>query len=888
MRKQSRSRRKYRSDYQTLENRMVLSSSLPAFQDSPALYQVYSNFGRVGQVDLESGTFETADFNAGTKVNAAGFRVADNFAYGIISSTHELARIGANGQIENLGEVEGLPQTGSYFVGDFASDGLLYVRGSNNNRGQLFGINVDSGKVERTIATSQTLLSIYDIAFNHVDEKFYASVRGPENSLISIDLQGNVETIGNNGISRITFGAMYSDASGNVYGGSNQDGGVYRFDLETGKATLVGRGPTSGVNDGFSNASLVLELPPLAQDDFFETNGLQSVSGNLFDNHGEGIDSDGNGDSISIVAVNGDNLTGEIVTLDSGSKISVQSDGSFDYRPSHIFEYLTVDQQRTDQFTYTVSDSSGLTSHANVTISVSGVQQVTEFKLMRVTGFDTFGGHKYVRVNPIGDVNGDGYEDGFAASHHANGGAGLTAVIYGSEGGFVKDFNVNALRRVNGGDGTLGSLFYGIKKNDLSGYRVAKLGDVNGDSIDDFAISAKDADPNGVFNAGETYVVFGNEGGFEAEFKLSQLRPENGGNGSRGFAIEGINRHDQSGGSLAGPGDFNGDGLNDIVLSSRFADIGTDRRNAGQVYVVFGSQEGFEATVGLGRLDDDRGVIFNGIRKHDLAGSEVTSGDINGDGLGDLVITARRADSFEFMVDVGQSYVIYGSENWQPQEFELASLLKENGGDSDRGIVIHGSQRFAGSGSYVEVVEDQNGDGRDDILVGSNDPNSLRTHLLHGGSEILDQEFELVELQDEIRVLLDNFDRAEKIYDDRDWDRYNYSVTLHSDFGSQVTIWGDPHVVIRMDGLVRRFDIGLGPQEVRLKSGTVVSWDTVEPDWQRYPKGPPLSFFKIDSAESKLDHSVDLDDRVNFTDRQTALSEADLRELARALYAIKI
>jgi len=98
------------------------------------------------------------------------------------------------------------------------------------------------------------------------------------------------------------------------------------------------------------------------------------------------------------------------------------------------------------------------------------------------------------------------------------------------------------------------------------------------------------------------------------------------------------------------------------------------------------------------------------------------------------------------------------------------------------------------------------------------------------------------------RVLLDNFDTPDDVYSDKDWDRFTYSVTMHSDMGSQVTIWGDPHVVIRMDGLTRRFDIGLGPQTVELNNGTVLSWDTVEADSERFPKGPPLSFFDVDSA----------------------------------------
>jgi hypothetical protein len=172
--------------------------------------------------------------------------------------------------------------------------------------------------------------------------------------------------------------------------------------------------------------------------------------------------------------------------------------------------------------------------------------------------------------------------------------------------------------------------------------------------------------------------------------------------------------------------------------------------------------------------------------------------------------------------------------------------------------------------------------------VGLNDCNSIETNVLNGGSGTIDTDLELVELDNSATILLDNFDRPEDIYDDRDWDKFTYNVTLHSDVGSQVTIWGDPHVVIKMDGLTRRFDIGLGPQTINLKGGTTLSWNTADADWVRYPKGPPLTFFNIDSPGTDFDHNVDLLDEQNFIDAETGLTEAQLREFARVLYDMKI
>lgn len=865
-------------------------SALPAFPTEPGLYQVYSNFGRVGQINLADGTFDTASYNAGTKVNAAGFRIADNYAYGIMTGTYDLVRIGSNGQTENLGSVSGLVETGSYYVGDFADDGLLYVRGSTDLR-TLYGINVETGTVENTITASQHLVSIYDIAFNNVDRKFYASVRNAENYLISIDLNGAVERIGNNGLSKLTFGAMYADADGNVFGGSNQTGGVYRFNLQTGEATLVGNGPVSGVNDGFSNASVVLELPPLAADDLFETTGLASTTGNLLD----AGDIDGNDDQLQVVAVNGDAVSvGKVIQLDSGSLVAVDADGNYQYKPSSAFQNLTVNQRTSEEFTYTIADPGGLSDTATVKFKVVGVKPASEFEGIRVTGLEAFGGKRVVQLKSAGDLNGDGFVDGMASAYQADNGRGVTAIVYGSSSGFQPGYNINQLRAQNGGDGSAGVLFFGSAANDLSGYSLAKLGDFNGDGIDDIAIGSKDADPNGVRNAGAVHVVFGNRSGFGAEFQLNQLDAAFGGDGSQGVVLEGINRHDLSGGLVTGIGDFNADGINDIAIASKFADVDSTRINAGQTYIVYGSEAGFDANVSLasftaaGGNDGSKGLVFNGVRKHDLSGSQVSGeGDINGDGIDDIVITSRFGDSFGLMTDVGNSFVVYGTATHSGPEFELSTLLEENGGDNSRGIVIHGSKRFENSGSYVAMTPDLNGDGLAELTIGINDSNTLTNHVLNGGSARLQSAFEIVDLDTQTRVLLDNFDVREEVHEDRDWDRFGYNVTLHSNGGSQVTIWGDPHVIIKMDGLTRRFNIPLGHNTIELKGGATIEWDTAEADIARFPLGPPLTYFNIDTQGVALDQAVDLEDGLNFIDVETGITEGQLRQFARILYQMR-
>ena len=322
-------------------------SSLPTFSNEANLYQIYSGQGQTGQVDLENQNFLDTQYNAGEKVNAVGLNTADMYAYGIATASHELVRIGGDGQVEPLGLVDGLPtDQGTYYVGDFGGDGLLYVR-AGSKKDVLYGINVETQAVEETITLSQNLNNVYDIAYSTVDDKFYASQKAKENKLLSIDMDGTVSEIGGNGIANLTFGAMYADADGNIYGGANQTGGLYQFDTTTGTATRVGQGPISNTNDGFSNPTLILELPPLANEDEAITNEDVAVT----------ID----------VLVNDSAGSGEILTIDS---VEDPANGSAQIVDSKIVFTPDPGFSGIETFNYTIINDQAQVSTAEVAVTV--------------------------------------------------------------------------------------------------------------------------------------------------------------------------------------------------------------------------------------------------------------------------------------------------------------------------------------------------------------------------------------------------------------------------------------------------------------------------------------------------------------------------------------
>ena len=115
--------------------------------------------------------------------------------------------------------------------------------------------------------------------------------------------------------------------------------------------------------------------------------------------------------------------------------------------------------------------------------------------------------------------------------------------------------------------------------------------------------------------------------------------------GSDGFVVNGIDSGDYSGRSVSGAGDINGDGVDDLIIGADRADP-NGNTSAGESYVLFGGVGvGGGGVIELSDLDGSDGFVVNGIDSGDRAGRSVSgAGDINGDGVDDLIIGAELAD----------------------------------------------------------------------------------------------------------------------------------------------------------------------------------------------------------------------------------------------------
>ena len=311
--------------------------------------------------------------------------------------------------------------------------------------------------------------------------------------------------------------------------------------------------------------------------------------------------------------------------------------------------------------------------------------------------------HLGYSVSSAGDINGDGFDDiiigdPLAASNDQRF-TGVSYVVFGKAEDFDATFDLSSL------NGSNGFVINGISAYDSSGRSVSSAGDVNGDGFDDLIIGASGADPNGQSNAGASYVVFGQAGGFSATLNLSQL------DSSNGFVINGISAGDGSQISVSSAGDVNGDGFKDLIIGAFYADP-NGQRDAGVSYVVFGSAEGFDPTLNLSELDGSNGFVMNGVNAGDTLGFSVSSaGDFNGDGFDDIIIGAHYADP-NGEIGAGSTYVVFGKAEEFDPTLDLSQL------DGSNGFVINGINR-TNSGYSVSSAGDVNGDGFDDIIIGA-------------------------------------------------------------------------------------------------------------------------------------------------------------------------
>ena len=234
-----------------------------------------------------------------------------------------------------------------------------------------------------------------------------------------------------------------------------------------------------------------------------------------------------------------------------------------------------------------------------------------------------------------------------------------------------------------------------------AGIRCRGAGDVNGDGVDDLVIGAVNAGPGlfGTDTPGVAYVVFGDSGGnFGALLDPAFLAIS-----GKGFAINGIDDGDATARTVSSAGDVNGDGVDDLLIAADNASV----TGTAASYVVFGDS-GFDGTpFELSSIDGSNGFVINNITSIDADArtneSVSCAGDVNGDGMDDLVIGAFFAAP-NGNYSAGESYVVFGRDVSTPD----LPCADQNG---DGNILPDDFSAFLANLSVGDPAADVNRDG---------------------------------------------------------------------------------------------------------------------------------------------------------------------------------
>lgn len=277
----------------------------------------------------------------------------------------------------------------------------------------------------------------------------------------------------------------------------------------------------------------------------------------------------------------------------------------------------------------------------------------------------------------IGDINNDGLEDLAINTEQIEPNGlqlgGTTYVIFGSKKPYPSPFDLTTL------NGTNGFIFEGSSEGERRGKTIGKLGDINGDGIDDVSFASQ----------GKSHVfLYGKQGVFPAKIVFADI------NGTNGFVFE------QSGiGEIRSAGDVNGDGIQDIVMGQIAW--------SGETYIIFGRTSNFPASITNAWLDGVKGFRLNKVDGSFSAYFTITAGDINADGFDDVLIGVWTGSTPADQL----SYVYFG----HAAPFDASVDLKAVTGTTGFSIRNEGNSFLVSTSPLGDI----NGDGIDDCFAGN-------------------------------------------------------------------------------------------------------------------------------------------------------------------------
>ncbi|MGI9604578.1 MAG: right-handed parallel beta-helix repeat-containing protein, partial [Acidimicrobiales bacterium] len=295
-------------------------------------------------------------------------------------------------------------------------------------------------------------------------------------------------------------------------------------------------------------------------------------------------------------------------------------------------------------------------------------------------------------VTAIGDIDGDGITDiAVGAFGDDDGGLerGAIHIIFLNTDGTVK-----SEQKVSD---TTGGLAATLDDGDFFGVSVGAIGDLDGDGINDIAVGAFGDDDGGSAH-GAVHILFLNtDGTVKAEQKISDT--------TGGLAAT-LDNDDWFGISVAGLGDLDGDGINDIAVGAGNDDDGGSNRGA--IHILFLNTDG--TVKSEQKISDTTGGLAATIDNDDWFGISVAGlGDLDGDTIPDVVVSAYGDD--DGGTDRGAAHILFLNVNGTVKAEQKIS-------DTTGGLTatLDNGDFF---GRSLGALGDIDGDGIQDIAVGA-------------------------------------------------------------------------------------------------------------------------------------------------------------------------
>ena len=307
------------------------------------------------------------------------------------------------------------------------------------------------------------------------------------------------------------------------------------------------------------------------------------------------------------------------------------------------------------------------------------------------------GAFSYLAVATVlSDLNGDGIADMVVGAPRLDGAgtdAGAVYVFFGSEDpGLLIDRTADQADIILSGEAA----------GDQFGLTLA-VGDMDGDGADDLAVGAHLHDGSNT-DAGAVYVFYGplTESAIAAASADVKLLGD------------GMVPGDRFGSALA-CGDLDGDSFGDLVVSATRHDVpsgGGSMVDAGCVYI-------FNGGPGLTNMNATQaGAAFDGLAAGDVLGNALACGDVDGDGVADLVMAACLRDPFvpPLMQDAGEVYVLCSAGGLAGRTLDQSDAI------------LHGEAIRDEFGTTLRCG-DIDGDGFADVVVGTPMNDALGTNV---------------------------------------------------------------------------------------------------------------------------------------------------------------